>query len=131
AQVADPTDGVCMHRVAVPDQPREEILAEVEPVPAKGGHLRLVRHLPEGRRVDQVEAGVVSSGSRSNSCSSRIPKSSRISASVGFSTNENTFPPGSVSITPYFSATSAGARVIAAIVTMAPDSRWVRTIGSR
>ena len=74
---------------------------------------------------------MVSRGSRSNSISSWIPKWSRISASVGFSTKENTRPAGSVSITPYFSATSAGARVMAAIVTTAPDSRCVRTIGSR
>ena len=36
-----------------------------------------------------------------------------------------------MSITPYFSATSCGARVMAAIVTTAPDSRWALCIGSR
>ena len=48
---------------------------------------------------------------------------------MGFSTNSTIRPSASVSITPYFPATSTGARTIAAIVTTGRFSRWVRYIG--
>ena len=66
-----------------------------------------------------------------NSSSVSAWKCSRRSSSVGFSTNSVIRRSSSVSITPYFSATSSGSRVIAEIVAIAPLFSCASSIGAR
>ena len=59
AEVADPADGVHVHGMPVADEPRQQVLAEVQPVLAE---LRRCRGWPASSRsalgLHQVEAGV-------------------------------------------------------------------------
>jgi hypothetical protein len=100
-------------QVPVADEPREQVLAEVQPRPAQPSDLLVAGELAR------------------NSSSVSAWKCSRSSASVGFSTNSVTRPWSSVSMTPYFSATSSGSRVIAAIVATAPRRACSSYIGPR
>ena len=58
AEVADPADRVRVNREVVPDQPWQEVLAEVQPGTAQGRDAGITCHLPQSRAVDQVETGV-------------------------------------------------------------------------